>query len=118
MVSLSSPFVFRPLPSLTLCDTQVSFPHSGSSPPRSGRSREPSELLFCLLPLSFPCSPFLLSFDATHLLSLFARSITRSPVYSAGQSYLGGDRGLSIRFPRFIKIREDKGCEDATTSEQ
>ncbi|WVW80034.1 hypothetical protein I302_102007 [Kwoniella bestiolae CBS 10118] len=44
--------------------------------------------------------------------------ITLSPVYPAASSQLGSERGLSIRFPRFMKIREDKSWEQATTSEQ
>ncbi|OCF58023.1 DNA ligase 1 [Kwoniella mangroviensis CBS 10435] len=44
--------------------------------------------------------------------------ITLSPVYPAASSQLGSERGLSIRFPRFMKIREDKTWEQATTSEQ
>jgi hypothetical protein len=44
--------------------------------------------------------------------------ITLSPVYPAGRDSLGGERGLSVRFPRFIQIREEKGWEEATTSEQ
>ncbi|KAI5817501.1 hypothetical protein BZA77DRAFT_337815 [Pyronema omphalodes] len=47
--------------------------------------------------------------------------ITVSPVYLAGRDILSADasewnRGLSLRFPRFIKIRNDKGIEEATTS--
>lgn len=44
-------------------------------------------------------------------------SFTLSPVYPAAQSLLG-ERGVSVRFPRFMKIREDKGIEQATSSEQ
>jgi DNA ligase 1 len=42
---------------------------------------------------------------------------TLSPVYPAAQSLLG-ERGVSLRFPRFIKVRDDKGIEQATSSEQ
>jgi len=38
-------------------------------------------------------------------------------VYTAGAAYIGGERGLSIRFPRFIRKREDKTVDEATTSE-
>lgn len=31
---------------------------------------------------------------------------------------LGSERGLSIRFPRFMKLRDDKSWEQATTSDQ
>ncbi|EGU12675.1 DNA ligase [Rhodotorula toruloides ATCC 204091] len=43
---------------------------------------------------------------------------TLSPVYPAARSQLGNERGVSIRFPRFIKIRDDKGIEQATSAEQ
>lgn len=42
-------------------------------------------------------------------------SITLSPVSTAALGLVPGTRGLSIRFPRFIRIREDKGLEQAST---
>ncbi|KAK9239954.1 hypothetical protein V1525DRAFT_396429 [Lipomyces kononenkoae] len=40
--------------------------------------------------------------------------VTLSPLYSAAQGIVS-DRGLSIRFPRFIRRRDDKGVEEAST---
>lgn len=49
---------------------------------------------------------------------LTRHSITLSPVYPAAASLLGSERGLSMRFPRFMKRRDDKTWEQASTSEQ
>ena len=45
------------------------------------------------------------------------RSITISPVSVAALGLVSQARGLSLRFPRFMSIREDKGVEDASTPE-
>ena len=42
--------------------------------------------------------------------------LTLSPRYKAGAEALGGGKGISLRFPRFIKEREDKKAEQATES--
>lgn len=44
--------------------------------------------------------------DPEYVFEVNAASISNSPLYTTG---------LSLRFPRFIKIREDKRIEDATT---
>ncbi|KAG6850936.1 hypothetical protein H0H93_005805, partial [Arthromyces matolae] len=44
-----------------------------------------------------------------------AFSITLSPVSVAAKGLVSFARGLSIRFPRFIKAREDKSIENAST---
>ncbi|CAL1707613.1 unnamed protein product [Somion occarium] len=41
--------------------------------------------------------------------------VTISPVSMAAYGLVSKTRGLSLRFPRFIKEREDKGLEDAST---
>lgn len=47
----------------------------------------------------------------------FLRSITLSPVSAAALGLVSQDRGLSLRFPRFIRVREDKGITDASSPE-
>ncbi|KAI1634541.1 DNA ligase 1 [Biscogniauxia mediterranea] len=42
--------------------------------------------------------------------------ITLSPTYTAALGLASLDRGLSLRFPRFLRKREDKGIEEASTS--
>lgn len=43
--------------------------------------------------------------------------ITLSPTYTAAIGLVSEDRGLSLRFPRFLRKREDKGIDEASTSE-
>jgi len=43
--------------------------------------------------------------------------ITLSPTYTAAIGLVSEERGLSMRFPRFLKTREDKGLEEASTNE-
>ncbi|KAJ2931218.1 hypothetical protein H1R20_g5794, partial [Candolleomyces eurysporus] len=42
-------------------------------------------------------------------------SITESPVSTAALGMVSDSRGLSVRFPRFIKVRVDKKIEQAST---
>ncbi|KAK9473996.1 ATP dependent DNA ligase domain-containing protein [Dipodascopsis tothii] len=43
--------------------------------------------------------------------------ITLSPVYTAAAGLAHPDQGLSIRFPRFVRRRDDKSVDDASTPE-
>ena len=43
--------------------------------------------------------------------------ITKSPTYLAAIGLVDEDRGLSMRFPRFLKTREDKGIDEASTAD-
>ncbi len=54
-------------------------------------------------------------FRPTEVWEIRGADITLSPVYTAALGLVSEERGLSIRFPRFIKRREDKGVEQAST---
>lgn len=43
--------------------------------------------------------------------------ITLSPVYMAAQEATGTERGLSLRFPRFMRVRHDRTPVQASTAE-
>lgn len=55
-------------------------------------------------------------FEPQEVWEMAFADITLSPVYTAAIGLVSEDRGLSMRFPRFLKKREDKGIEEASTS--
>lgn len=58
-------------------------------------------------------------FEPTILFEVKVADLTTSPVYKCGITYFGdGEKGISLRFPRFMQIRNDKSPEDATSSDQ
>jgi len=42
--------------------------------------------------------------------------VTVSPVSVAAQGLVSESRGLSLRFPRFLRVREDKSVEQASST--
>lgn len=61
-------------------------------------------------------------FEPRYVWEVRTADLTLSPRYKAG-SHEGVDnsgehRGISLRFPRFIRIRDDKKADEATTSRQ
>jgi DNA ligase-1 len=76
-------------------------------------------------------------FEPKIVWEVLTADLSLSPVYTAahglvspefGSSYLEGlqaelfpqvdSRGISLRFPRFIKVRDDKSADEATSAEQ
>lgn len=56
-------------------------------------------------------------FEPQEVWEMAFADITISPTYTAAIGLVSEDRGLSLRFPRFLKKREDKGIDEASTSE-
>lgn len=56
-------------------------------------------------------------FEPQEVWEMAFADITLSPVYTAAIGLVNEDRGLSMRFPRFLKVREDKSIEEASTND-
>lgn len=53
-------------------------------------------------------------FEPTTVFEVLTADLSLSPVYKAASQEYG--KGISLRFPRFIRVRDDKGIEEATKS--
>lgn len=56
-------------------------------------------------------------FEPQEVWEMAFADITLSPTYTAAIGLVSDERGLSMRFPRFLKVREDKGIEEASTAD-
>ncbi|RMY77167.1 hypothetical protein D0863_01475 [Hortaea werneckii] len=55
-------------------------------------------------------------FEPQEVWEMAFADITLSPTYTAAIGLVSEERGLSLRFPRFLKVREDKSIDEASTN--
>lgn len=56
-------------------------------------------------------------FEPLEVWEIAFADITLSPTYRAALGLVSDERGLSLRFPRFLRVREDKSVDEASSTE-
>jgi DNA ligase-1 len=56
-------------------------------------------------------------FEPQEVWEMAFADVTLSPTYTAAIGLVSEERGLSLRFPRFLRVREDQGLEEASSRE-
>jgi len=57
-------------------------------------------------------------FDAKQVWEMRCADLSISPVHLGGRGKVHASKGIGLRFPRFLRIRDDKPCEMATNAQQ